>query len=113
MTVTPEDVHVVSSPSLNEGGEECRRKAEHKTDKPVDIYPDVRSRRADIRDWKREIGSVRDLCTERSKLVGDLMKQHNRLLLEVRRLLDGILLYVLSTIDDKCSEGSGKQASLI
>jgi hypothetical protein len=45
--------------------------------------------------------------------MGDLVKKHSRLLLVVSRLLCGILLYVLTTIDDKRSESSREQASLI
>lgn len=44
--------------------------------------------------------------------MGDLIKQHIRVLQVVRRLLRGILLYVLITIDDKRREGSREQASL-
>jgi hypothetical protein len=45
--------------------------------------------------------------------MGDLVKQHIRLLQVIRRLLCGILLYVLITIDDKRCEGSREQASLM
>ena len=42
MTVTAEDVHVVPGPPLDEGGKECRGKAEHKAYEPIDVHADVR-----------------------------------------------------------------------
>jgi hypothetical protein len=73
MTVTPEDVHVVPGPPLDEGGKESRGKAGHKTYEPVDVHPDVRPRWAKSRFWERQVGRV--LCTKRGELIGDLVKK--------------------------------------
>ena len=42
VTVTLVYVHVVSGPLLDKSGKECSRKAEHETNDPDDIHPDIR-----------------------------------------------------------------------
>jgi hypothetical protein len=42
VTVTPEHVHVVLGPPLDEGCNESGRKAGYEAHKPADIHPDVR-----------------------------------------------------------------------
>jgi hypothetical protein len=108
VTVSLEDVHIIADPLLDKYREECSGEAEGEGHKPKGVYADIGCRWIERREgwrWSRWDGN---LWGNGRDLLGNLRKDGGMLLEVIHHFVCGADCQVLSAINHKRREGSGK-----